>query len=42
MGAVYVITGTLLLAQAFFNFLHYKNNRKRFIRKRCPYCFRDL
>jgi hypothetical protein len=31
-----------ILAQAFFNFLHYKNNRKRFIRKRCLYCFRDL
>lgn len=40
----YVLLGTVLIAQAFYNFLHYKNQRRKsnFIRKRCPYCYRDL
>ena len=40
----YLVIGGLFLAQAFYNFLHYRNQRRKseFIRKRCPYCYRDL
>ena len=40
----YVVVGGLFLAQAFYNFLHYRNQRRKseYIRKKCPYCFRQL
>ena len=40
----YVVIGGLFIAQAFYNFLHYRNQRRKadFIRKKCPYCYREL
>ena len=40
----YVLSFTLLVAQGFYNFLHYKNQRRKndFLRKQCPYCKREL
>ena len=37
---LFILGGTLILAQVFYNFLHYKNQRK--LRKKCPYCHREI
>lgn len=40
----YVVIGGLFLAQTLYNFLHYRNQRRKseYIRKKCPYCYREM